>query len=194
MTNKLSAIYTAVVYKAPVVVVQQKDDDGRHLIVPLLANKEVDQQQRSPSSIYRGRYFTAGALLGIFFSILGSMLHQSFPVDEYMLLFALSWSCLTSLSAYLLFYAWTADYEEVNAKKTHKEDEHLHIQEFYYAIGVFLGFCLACTVTDIVIGMPLSSVGLTILVAIAWSFVMLKCAKQQQTSQPTTTELPFVIV
>ena len=51
--------------------------------------------------------------------------------------------------------------------------------EYYFALGVFLGFCLACTVTDCLLGMPLRSIVVTVTVAITWALLMVYCGSAE---------------
>lgn len=148
-------------------------------------------KQETPSpALSLPLYFVFGATLGIVFSGVGFYVHQVL-VKESLFLFAISWSIFTSSSAYLLFHATAHLSGEVDEPDL--SDDDWQAAEYYYALGVFLGFCLTCTAVDIVIGMPLVSIGLTLVVAVVWSGVMMKCAGYRGRRRRPTV-LPLIVV
>lgn len=73
--------------------------------------------------------------------------------------------------------------------------------EYMFALGVFLGFCGACTVADVVLGMPWTSVLGTMGVAMLWGVIMWYAywkssmeekKQQQEDNKEQTVVLPLV--
>lgn len=79
--------------------------------------------------------------------------------------FALLWSGSTGITSYLSFTAL----HKVCLATPSLNQEHL---EYFFALGVFAGFCTACTITDVRYGLPLSSILMTFVVACAWALLM----------------------
>jgi hypothetical protein len=71
------------------------------------------------------------------------------------------------------------DDDEAEADMHQNEQVVMSFQtEYAFAIGVFLGFCASCTVTDVLYGISLQCVVLTVVVAVAWASLMLYCASR----------------
>ena len=143
--------------------------------------------------------FGIGALLGIAFSVVGfHLLLNEYSLASWsrtqVVLFALAWSSVTGLASYTMFSA--THYHVLQTPSSLWER-----LEYCFALGVFLGFCMACTVTDIQFGLPMSSVFLTLAVAIVWTVFMMAFAAsspdQVETKRPSSTKgtvLPMVMV
>jgi len=139
-----------------------------------------------------GRVFGAiGAMLGVMFSLTGFFVQETFKFER-ILWYSLGWSCLTSFTSYLLYCGlMTIQPEEVGTEdvdpeqqqrqhsdsgpEEHEDEEDL---EYSFALGVFAGFCFACTCTDLVLGMPMRSILGTVAVALLWAALMTRCARR----------------
>lgn len=170
--GKTLPIYTAVLFDAEQV---SSSEAMRCQKEPLLSEADGDsvQRRRRSSTTSKTSYatmkalcFVIGSLLGIVFSMTGFYIQEQYQF-QHILYYSLSWSCFTSAFAYIAFFFWM--YDENDEKK-------LEVTEFYFALGVFLGFCGACTTTDIVLGMPWQSIVVTVLVALCWAMLMAYCA------------------
>jgi hypothetical protein len=193
-------IYTAVLVPMP----RRQADD---LTLPLLDNETSPESTADNASIpfsHKTCNFLLGALIGMAFSVLGFRV----LLNEYSLalwsrpqvvLFALVWSSITGIVAYMIFMA--THYYALDTPYALWER-----LEYFFAMGVFLGFCAACTVTDVKIGLPLSSILLTLAVAIVWTMLMMAFAVSAAPAEVETnkssrrrrrakgTALPFVMV
>jgi hypothetical protein len=119
--------------------------------------------------------FGAGSLLGIGFSVLGFRVQETFHFAS-IFGYSLAWSCFTSIASYGIFTALLSCLPSSsslpNANASTSQDRRVRSMEYSFALGVFLGFCAACTVTDVLLGMPLKNILLTVTVAAAWALVM----------------------
>jgi hypothetical protein len=118
-------------------------------------------------------FFFVGSVWGMFFSVLGFYVQQSCRFRS-ILAYSLSWSCLTSLASFGLFYGtgWVLDRV---TSLPYEHYENARTLEYSFAVGVFSGFCTACTITDVVLGMPLRNILVTVAVAVVWAAVMVYC-------------------
>lgn len=94
---------------------------------------------------------------------------------------ALLWSTITSLLAYGIFWAtWMLlerqETREEENNNLFQSQEFFEQVEYYFTLGVFLGFCTACTVDVILFGIPFLGVMSMVFVAFLWTLVMLKVA------------------
>jgi NhaP-type Na+/H+ or K+/H+ antiporter len=130
--------------------------------------------------------FLAGICIGVIFSSLGFRVlvqHWHNMGQSDVMLFSVIWSSVTSAAAYIMFstlYTVTCCYfgssNNSDAAACMESSKLISILEYCFAIGVFLGFCGACTWTDVAYGMPASSIALTVVVAAVWACLMLYCA------------------
>ncbi|GAX24586.1 hypothetical protein FisN_4Hh104 [Fistulifera solaris] len=140
------------------------------LETPLIEQKPTAVVSNQVSYFQKAAHFIMGALIGITFSVAGFyiLMHQ-YSLASWgrlqIVAFALLWSGSTGITSFLSF---TALHKVCLATSTLKQ-EHL---EYFYALGVFAGFCSACTVTDVRYGLPLSSILMTFGVACAWALLM----------------------
>jgi hypothetical protein len=136
-----------------------------------------------PGASHPFAYFAVGSLLGILFSAAGFWIQEAFRFAN-IFWYSLAWSCLTSVASYAIFYGWTvccpsssssvAAAAESAAGPTSSRSTTVK-SEYHFALGVFLGFCLACIVTDVLLRMPLKSILMTVAIAVAWAGVMAYC-------------------
>jgi hypothetical protein len=146
-----------------------------------VADDSSSEHQRQPSPARPFAYFAVGAVLGILFSVAGFYLQETFRFAN-IFWYSLAWSCLTSVASYALFYGWTVlcgsrrrpSHPGSAAAATTSATSSVK-SEYHFALGVFLGFCLACIVTDVFLRMPLKSILMTIAIAVAWAGVMAYC-------------------
>lgn len=138
----------------------------------------TDSAKKSVQAIH----FGAGIVTGILFSLGGFSIllqHWQDMNRTNVLGFSVAWSAVTSLTAYLLFrlltVATTRTWTSTNSA-TNLTEDMLTVLEYCFAVGVFLGFCGACTVTDVATGMPWKNVVVTLAVAAAWAALMISCA------------------
>lgn len=140
------------------------------LETPLIERKPTTRVTNEVSYFQKTAHFIMGALIGITFSVVGFyVLMNQYSLASWgrlqIVAFALLWSGSTGITSYLSF---TALHKICLATSALKQ-EHL---EYFFALGVFAGFCSACTVTDVRYGLPLSSILMTFGVACAWAFLM----------------------
>jgi hypothetical protein len=85
------------------------------------------------------------------------------------------------------------------------DDDVMPVAEYHVALGVFLGFCVACTVTDYIYGMSYGNILVTVVIAIMWACLMVVFSKgslpssdKNRTTMTTKarkgTVLPLVMV
>jgi hypothetical protein len=145
-----------------------------------VADDSPVEHQRQPSPSRPFAYFAVGAVLGILFSVVGFYLQETFRFAN-IFWYSLAWSCLTSVASYALFYGWTVFCDGSRRRQSHPGSNAAATTsasvklEYHFALGVFLGFCLACIVTDVFLQMPLKSILMTIAIAVAWAGVMAYC-------------------
>lgn len=175
-------VYTARLYDGDMMVVPSGDDDQESQSMraqkePLLQIHDYDYDTKQSSSSSSSSYntmkalcFLGGSVLGMIFSIAGFYIQEHFQFEQ-ILWYSLVWSCFTSASAYLAFYFWMMGNSEDS-----EDERRLEVTEYYFALGVFLGFCGSCTATDVVLGMPWQSIMVTVIVAICWALLMAYCA------------------
>jgi hypothetical protein len=118
--------------------------------------------------------FGAGSLLGISFSVLGFYVQETFHFAS-IFGYSLAWSCLTSVASYGFFVAISSSLSSSSNDEDRYSQEQVRSMEYCFALGVFLGFCTTCTVTDVLLGMPAKNILLTVAVAVAWALVMAAC-------------------
>jgi hypothetical protein len=166
----------------------QAIEDNEDLSLPLLdqpmnPKDSVDAYEITTS--HKICNFSLGALIGIVFSVTGFHLllnHYSLAAWSRLqvVYFALGWSSITGIVAYSCFMAL----HYYGFQTPYKVWERL---EYYFAMGVFLGFCAACTATDVMFGLPLRSILLTLTVALAWALLMMTCATNLSTDDDDST-------
>jgi hypothetical protein len=193
-------IYTAVLLDLDTAEALQQQ-----LYVPLLSHDDDDDDDAyalSSSSSTRTvttvkvLNFLTGICIGVIFSCLGFrvLLEQWQTMSQTdVMLFSVIWSSVTSVSAYLLFnalYAATRCFIGSNNESSDymESTRTTSLLEYCYAVGVFLGFCGACTWTDVVYGMPAKSIFLTIVVAAMWAYLMIYCALKTSPSEQEEEE------
>jgi len=107
-----------------------------------------------------------GALMSIIaFQVLAGILDGMNSTQVFF--YSIGSAALTSIIAYVVFCAVTSNY---NMSSTNAE--FVDKFEIFYAIGVFLGFCSACEVSDLLSGTPVVSVALTVVMSFIWAGVM----------------------
>ena len=174
--------------------------------VPLLAEHEENNRsgvttKTLKSTEHRTAPFLSGSLIGVIFSLLGFRIlltHQGSGTYMNIFLFALIWSTVTSTVAYFVFgsvWSYLMDkYRDIPLLyNSFTDEDFLADMEYYFALGVFIGFCAACTVSDIIYGLPWTGVILTVLVAFLWTLVMTWFASRGRTERKGTV-LPLVMV
>jgi hypothetical protein len=150
------------------------DDDDAHAL-------SSSSSSTSTATTVKALNFLTGICVGVVFSCLGFNVliqhwHNMGQTD--VMLFSVMWSSVTSVAAYLLFsalYAATSCFCGRNST-TMESTKTVSILEYCFAVGVFLGFCGACTWTDVAYGMPTESILLTVAVAALWACLMIYCA------------------
>jgi hypothetical protein len=181
--------------------IEDNDDLSFPLLDQTISRKDsVDGHEITTS--HKICNFFLGTLIGMAFSVSGFhlLLHKySLAIwNPYqVILFALGWSSVTGIVAYLCFMA----VHYYGFQTPYKVWERL---EYYFAMGVFLGFCAACTITDVVFGLPMRSILVTLTVAFAWALLMMTCATNNSTDDDDSkgrcrhiskgTVLPMVMV
>eukprot|EP00527_Entomoneis_sp_CCMP2396_P002183 CAMPEP_0198144782 /NCGR_PEP_ID=MMETSP1443-20131203/18644_1 /TAXON_ID=186043 /ORGANISM="Entomoneis sp., Strain CCMP2396" /LENGTH=188 /DNA_ID=CAMNT_0043808245 /DNA_START=91 /DNA_END=657 /DNA_ORIENTATION=- len=181
-----------------------------YIAVPLLSaeerkeakqGNEIEEQTPLRSKDYKLAPFLAGSVIGAIFSILGFRVlinHQGDDSYKNIFLFAFLWSTVTSAFAYVVFgILWSAllkKYQDTELQRSLADYEFLADIEYYFALGVFIGFCFVCTVSDVFYGLPWVGVTLTIFVACLWTMVMTWFASRTHEEQRNGTELPSVVV
>lgn len=172
-----------------------------HLSLPLLECKERkidDVEPRSEvSRCEKFSNFLMGMTIGMIFSAVGfHFLLQSFAVLTWsrnqVILFTLAWSTITGVSAYCYFAM-------LHYCLLKTPCNFWELLEHWFAIGVFLGFCAACTAIDVIYGLPFQSVLITLTVAVGWVAIMLVCSgttteKSESSKRGKSLPLPFVLV
>jgi hypothetical protein len=203
ITIRGKPIYTAILLEVTSV------DQG--LEEPLLGRGQQEKTTTRadlPRGMIRVLTFLGGMILGVCFSIMGfnELFHNYRDVSgKKVVLFSLAWSSLTSIAAYLFFgIFWSIvlymNQESIHFNELSSDTFMVDVLEYHYALGVFLGFCLACTVTDVLHGMPWFSVLSTLGIALLWAKLMMwfasknssACAKAQMKQKGTT--LPLMMV
>ena len=208
------------IYTAVLLEVQQ---EGGSLEEPLLVQGEERSSESSsndiqetathtsalPRGMIRVLTFLGGMILGCVFSVMGfNELFSNYRdvLGKKVVLFSLAWSSLTSVAAYLFFgIFWSAvlyfHQESVHFDELSSDAFMVDVLEYHYALGVFLGFCLACTVTDVLHGMPWFSVLSTLFIALLWAKLMMWFASKTSSTSSTAppalrkgTNLPMMVV
>jgi succinate dehydrogenase hydrophobic anchor subunit len=126
------------------------------------------QQQETASVASSALIFLLGAFLGICSSSLGYQIHAAYSSTINLIAYSIVWSTLTSAVALGLYVVLE---EYVGESR---------LREYMFAVGVFLGFCGACTVTDFVLGMPRISLLCTAAIAALWTGVMAYFARGEK--------------
>jgi len=140
------------------------------LSLPLLESENEPAQKRiTATSIFV--QLILGLIVGAAFSVFGfQVLVNDVSLSEWshlqVVLFALGWSTITGVSSYTIFLG-------VHCCGLSTPTDIIEGLEYYFAIGVFIGFCIACTVTDIRYGLPLHSIFLSLSLACAWIALMI---------------------
>lgn len=174
--------------------------------VPLLSEHEENNRKEVISKTlnsrdFRTTPFASGASIGIFFSILGFHVLLSYKGGSSyssIFLFALIWSTVTSTVAYGVFgMGWSYmihTYRHIpRVYASLMDEDFLADMEYYFALGVFIGFCTACTASDIIYGLPWTGVILTAFVAFLWTLVMTWFVSRGRDVRRGTV-LPLVVV
>lgn len=186
-TSSSKPIYTAVLLDLETAEALQQQ-----LSVPLLSHDDYDVTVKQSSSsstaatTVKVLNFLMGVCIGVIFSCLGFRVliqHWDTMGHTDVMLFSVVWSSVTSVAAYMLFsllYICTCCFFGSKSNSTAaactESPQMISILEYCFAVGVFLGFCGACTWTDVAYGMPTSSILLTVLVAALWACLMIYCA------------------
>lgn len=172
----------------PLLAASSNDDDINNIV----GVDDIDDDVESTPKVTSKLCFFVGSLIGIISSMTGFLLQQHFQFES-ILAFALTWSCVTSVTSYLLFYGFFFTEAELHINSPSS-------LEYYFALGVFLGFCVCCTGTDVLIGMPAQSILLTVMVGILWALLMMYCAGHNASRTRTSkkvlrgTKLPLIMV
>jgi hypothetical protein len=181
------------IYTAVLLDLETAEALQQQLSAPLLSHDDNDDANAlsSPSSSSTSTAtpvkvlnFLAGICIGIIFSCLGFRVlvqHWHNMGQSDVMLFSVIWSSVTSAAAFILFsalYALTCCYFGSNNSTAAclESTKTISILEYCFAVGVFLGFCGACTWTDVAYGMPTESILLTVVVAALWACLMIYCA------------------
>jgi hypothetical protein len=209
-------IYTAVLLEVTSVDQDCSRSSDNGLEEPLLGRGERASEESTrrgdgegdlPRRMIRVLTFLGGMILGVCFSIMGfnELFHNYRDVSgKKVVLFSLAWSSLTSIAAYLFFgIFWSIvlylKQESVHFTELSSDAFMVDVLEYHYALGVFLGFCLACTVTDVLHGMPWFSVLSTLAIALLWAKLMMwfaskNSARAESHLKPKGTSLPLMMV
>jgi hypothetical protein len=187
--NNSKPIYTAVLLD-----LETSEALQQQLSAPLLSHDDDDDanalssssasESTSTATTVKILNFLAGICIGVIFSCLGFRVlveHWHTMGQTDVMLFSVIWSSVTSAAAFILFsilYTATCYYFGSNNSTAAclESTKTIAILEYCFAVGVFLGFCGACTWTDVVYGMPTSSILLTVVVAALWASLMIYCA------------------
>eukprot|EP00523_Entomoneis_sp_CCMP467_P009872 CAMPEP_0168738208 /NCGR_PEP_ID=MMETSP0724-20121128/10809_1 /TAXON_ID=265536 /ORGANISM="Amphiprora sp., Strain CCMP467" /LENGTH=250 /DNA_ID=CAMNT_0008785533 /DNA_START=150 /DNA_END=902 /DNA_ORIENTATION=+ len=177
----------------------------------------AQQQQQQPQPPHRSTApFVFGVAIGMLcYCLVDSNWVPSLHLPNILvnsLATALLWSTITSAMAYGIFWsAWmvwetatgssssaddeeeeqdvgTFQYEDEDDSLAANHQEFFEHMEYYFTLGVFLGFCAACTIDVILFGIPLVGILSMVLVAFLWTLVMLKVAPSTTTTSSTSTE------
>jgi hypothetical protein len=228
ITINSEPVYTAVLLDLETVEALQEQ-----LNVPLLSQEtnnnnddhddHVIMESNKTTNTVKVLNFLTGLCVGVMFSCAGFAVliqHWHTMGHKDVMLFSIVWSSVTSVAAYLLFsllYIGTCSYFGPTTSSCRsnltlavsnalESERTISMLEYCFAVGVFLGFCGACTWTDVAYGMPASSILLTVVVATVWATLMVYCAmvtsrkdsdEQQQYVQPRGrkgTVLPMIFV
>jgi preprotein translocase subunit SecG len=141
--------------------------------------------------------FLTGLCTGVMFCCAGfTVLHQHWdnmgPKD--VLLFSVVWGCVTSIVTCLLFsllFIGTTRCSVGNNSSNSKcleSRQTISILENCFGAGIFLGFCGACTWTDVAYGTSTNIHILTVVVAVFWACLMIYCALATSTSRTNIAE------
>uniref|UniRef100_A0A7S2Y222 Transmembrane protein n=1 Tax=Entomoneis paludosa TaxID=265537 RepID=A0A7S2Y222_9STRA len=200
-TSSNKAIYTAV----PLLPRDNDDLDESHTtaaVEQLLPQEHIHQDHEEEADAvttqkHSLKPFFFGMMIGLAcYCLVDSNLIPSFQLQNVLvnsLATALMWSTITSALAYGIFWSvWTVMERSVSEGSILENQDFFEHMEYYFTLGVFLGFCTACTVDVILFGIPLLGVMSMVLVAFLWTLVMLNVAPPQQRSKGTV--LPMVIV
>lgn len=175
----MKQIRTAV--SIPLASVYESTGSGSvELAIPLLDrsshshdHEEDNDEQQELTLWHKTVNFLTGSWIGMALSFLGFHVlvnHASITLWSRLqvVLFALTWSSITGLVAYLSFMA-------VHVFALNTPTAVWTKLEFHFAQGVFLGFCSACVLTDIIYGFPVRSVLLMVAVSLSWPILMIAC-------------------
>mmetsp|Transcript_2571 Transcript_2571/g.3437 ORF Transcript_2571/g.3437 Transcript_2571/m.3437 type:complete len:189 (-) Transcript_2571:123-689(-) len=181
-------------------------DKAIYIAVPLLTNEEKNTdaiaaeeqleasslEEKSPQS-HCYKPFLFGVLIGLAcYCLVDSHLIPSFKLSNVLansMATALTWSIVTSALAYSIFWGgWVVLGLKNSVSADQDFFEHM---EYYFTLGVFLGFCVACTIDVVMFGIPLLGIMAMVGVAMMWTFAMLKVAPP---SKQRATILPMVVV
>ena len=179
------------IYTAVLLDLETAEALQQQLNAPLLSHADDDDDAHALSSSSSTTTATAvkvfnfltGLCVGAMFSCLGFCVliqHWHAMGQTDVMLFSVIWSSVTSAAAYLLFSAMYAAtccfFGSNNSSISMESTKTISMLEYCFAVGVFLGFCGACTWTDVAYGMPAESILLTVAVAVLWACLMIYCA------------------
>ena len=173
---------------------------------PLLSNEEAS---KSPSSSYYGSvHFVGGGVMGticyyaVHSAVLPIIPHMTNAVIDSAFA-ALVWSAITTLVAYATWFAFFLaskpcyDQDQKQQENDDDDDEENAFwedMEFYYALGVFLGFSAACVVFLAMAGVPMIFLLAVMLSAFVWTKIMTWMGKREPSKRGSKTVLPTVVV
>jgi hypothetical protein len=149
-------------------------------------------------------YMAPGALIGILeASIFLVWLDASPTLGTAASIFSsMLWSFMTAFISYICFRLSASVFKTSACERRRidltikyyvdeEEEEDNEPTEYYYCVGVFIGFCTMCMGHDITQGYPIGDILiLTGLPAIAFTSLMLFCASRQRRSAFQTPMLP----
>lgn len=178
------------------------DDLHRPLMLAESENEEnqitTGQEAETTTTMFQ-RYttlahFFMGTTLGVVFSTAGFELLLKGIVAPTTTLYIVGFSCIWSFGTYFLAYLlFEVLHPNNNGQKTCDHcSEQSTLQhecwEYVYALGVFIGFCFACVVTDVHYGMPVRSLTWTLGSAVIWLLFMVVFLVVRENDKPSHTD------
>lgn len=137
-----------------------------------------------------------GSLVGMLSAFVGLYCLDAvvnLPTKASVVWYSFTWSLCTALLAYSLFHGSRAIFRLCQGSVS-KTDVYIHNRvERFFCLGVFLGFCLTCTVHDAANGFPLVDIVITIFTASLWALLMVVWAVEGD--EPVySAELPLDVL
>ncbi|KAL7565518.1 hypothetical protein ACA910_012252 [Epithemia clementina (nom. ined.)] len=153
-------------------------------------------------------HFLAGSNMGIvcYYAVhalvLPSLPHMTNPLAD-SAFSALIWSAITTVVAYTLWFGFILVFRSCQSSRAvvqDDEDEDAEASfwdemEYYYALGVFLGFSAACIISLAMAGVPSIFLMAVIFSAFLWTRIMAWMGRREiQNKKNHKTVLPMVVV
>ena len=196
-TSTSKAVYTAV----PLL-----SKDAHEELTQALLNEPTpenpDHTSSVPSCGCSGMHFVIGSVMGVLcYSTIHTIILPYLPscgnafADS--AISALIWSAITTVTAYSLWFGFIAVYRScaarLPAEMTDDECQFWEDMEYFYAVGVFLGFSTSCIVSLALVGVPPPYLLAVIVSAFIWCRIMAWMGKRDLQKR-TKTVLPTVVV